>query len=358
MSRKWENLGDEIRQTVQNAADKRKKVKQAPVKVLTDVPSRSGALLTTVMGFWVGISSLIKIAGRTIAIYMLEGIFDLELALFGTTGNLISLVLMAAGFILGGLGAASLSRLKRFKKYAAAIGYKEYCNLSDLAKAAGVKTKKVIKDMNYMIEKGWFKQGHLDNQNTCLMITDKMYEEYCLLEQQKAAADQMQKEQAKRAQMEKEEQAAFRRNLPLEVQKVIAQGEEYIRKIRACNDAIPGIEVSEKIDQIEMLVDKIFDRVEQEPKCIDDIRKLMDYYLPTTVKLLEAYADMDAQPVGGDNINTAKKEIETTLDTINTAFEKLLDSLFLEKAWDVSTDISVLNTMLAQEGLKEDGLKK
>ena len=82
----------------------------------------------------------------------------------------------------------------------------------------------------------------------------------------------------------------------------------------------------------------------------------MDYYLPTTVKLLEAYAQMDAQPVGGENIQTAKKEIEDTLDTLNTAFEKLLDSLFQETAWDISSDISVLNTLLAQEGLKEDGL--
>ena len=84
----------------------------------------------------------------------------------------------------------------------------------------------------------------------------------------------------------------------------------------------------------------------------------MDYFLPTTVKLLEAYAEMDAQPAGGENIQTAKKEIEATLDTLNIAFEKLLDSLFQETAWDVASDISVLNTMLAQEGLKEDGLKR
>ena len=66
---------------------------------------------------------------------------------------------------------------------------------------------------------------------------------------------------------------------------------------------------------------------------------------------------MDAQPVGGENIQTAKREIEATLDTLNVAFEKLLDSLFQDTAWDVSSDISVLNTMLAQEGLKDDGLE-
>ena len=70
-----------------------------------------------------------------------------------------------------------------------------------------------------------------------------------------------------------------------------------------------------------------------------------------TVKLLGAYADMDSQPVQGENIRTAKKEIEDTLDTLNIAFEKLLDSIFQDTALDVSTDISVLQTLLAQEGL-------
>ena len=107
-----------------------------------------------------------------------------------------------------------------------------------------------------------------------------------------------------------------------------------------------------------MIVDRIFDRVEQNPSSVSDIRKLMEYYLPTTIKLLEAYQEMDAQPVGGENIQKSKAEIEATLDTLNAAFEKLLDNLFQDTAWDVSSDISVLNTMLYQEGLQEDGLKK
>ena len=104
-------------------------------------------------------------------------------------------------------------------------------------------------------------------------------------------------------------------------------------------------------------MDRIFDRVEQKPDTVDDIRKLMEYYLPTTIKLLEAYEELDAQPVQGENIISSKQEIEKTLDTLNTAVEKLLDELFQDTAWDLSSDISVLNTMLAQEGLTEDGLK-
>lgn len=118
-----------------------------------------------------------------------------------------------------------------------------------------------------------------------------------------------------------------------------------------CNDAITGREISAKISRMEVLVDRIFDRVEQNPESAGDIRRLMDYYLPTTVKLLDAYQELDAQPVQGENILSSKKEIEGTLDTLNMAFEKLLDDLFQETAWDVSSDISVLRTILAQEGL-------
>ena len=105
---------------------------------------------------------------------------------------------------------------------------------------------------------------------------------------------------------------------------------------------------------MELLVQKIFERAKEHPEVIPDLKRLMNYYLPVTVKLLDAYEDMDRQPVQGENIRSSKKEIEDTLDTLNSAFEKLLDSVFKDVAWDVSSDISVLNTVLAQEGLKED----
>ena len=138
---------------------------------------------------------------------------------------------------------------------------------------------------------------------------------------------------------------------------IIQRGQMFIEQIRACNDAIPGEEVSSKIFRMETLTRRIFARVEEEPDTAGDIRKLMDYYLPTAIKLLEAYSDLDAQPVQGENIISSKKEIEDTLDTLNGAFEVLLDDMFQDMAWDVSSDVSVLKTMLAQEGLTEKDFK-
>ena len=120
---------------------------------------------------------------------------------------------------------------------------------------------------------------------------------------------------------------------------------------------IPGAEVTAKIKEIEDVVAEILRRAKEHPEITGDLKKLMNYYLPMTIKLLNAYAEMDRQPMQGENITKAKKEIEDTLETLHAAFVKLLDSLFGETALDVSTDISVLNTLLAQEGLKEDELQ-
>lgn len=317
-------------------------------------PSKIGAILPAIFGYVFGGIQWAVFSTSLAATLIVDSTFGTGPRVITGVFSVIALVLSLLGFGTGIYGTKKIFRIERFKTYVAAIGKREYCNITELASKAGKSDKSVIKDLEYMIKNRWFGQGHLDKQKTCLMVTDKMYDQYCQLEQRKAIEQQ---ETAQKEAKQKEQQNASRQNLSPEVQKVIARGEEYVRKIRKCNDDIPGEEISAKIYRIETLVDKIFDRVEQNPKSVSDIRKLMDYYLPTTVKLLEAYAEMDAQPAGGQNIETAKKEIEATLDTLNVAFEKLLDSLFQETAWDVSSDISVLNTMLAQEGLKEDGLK-
>ena len=171
-------------------------------------------------------------------------------------------------------------------------------------------------------------------------------------ESQKQLELRQKQEQEKRILYQKESEG-----LSDEVKEMIKTGREYIEKIEKSNDAIPGEEISQKISYMQSIVEKIFQRVKEHPEYADDLRKFMDYYLPTTVKLLDAYEELDSQPVQGDNIRNGKLEIEKTLDTLNVAFEKLLDSLFEDTAWDVSTDISVLQTMLAQEGLTEPGMK-
>ncbi len=283
----------------------------------------------------------------------------LTAALVNGLGGAMSVLGVFSAALLGGgvwlltSGIRSVMRVGRFEKYLKALGSKTHCELNQLARMVGKSPKFVRKELKGMIEDGMFLEGHLDEEETSLITSDDSYVHYLEVKQKQAVQRQQEVVETKKQQDDAEEQKRDAR-----VQEVLDRGNAFIRDIRACNDAIPGQEISDKISRMETLVRKIFDRVEEHPEVVPELKKLMDYYLPMTVKLLKAYADMDAQPVQGENIQNSKREIEATLDTLNTAFEKLLDSIFKTTALDVSSDISVLNTLLAQEGLTDDELTR
>lgn len=191
----------------------------------------------------------------------------------------------------------------------------------------------------------------MDQQETCLITSNETYRQYVETQNQLKLRDAQQKKQ-------NEEKQKVEKKITPEVQQVLDRGNEFLEKIHRSNEAIPGVEISRKISRIELIVQKIFDRAKEHPEIIPDLNRLMDYYLPMTVKLLNAYEDMDSQPIQGENITASKREIEETLDTLNVAFEKLLDSVFEDITLDLSSDISVLHTVLAQEGLTEDDITR
>lgn len=143
-----------------------------------------------------------------------------------------------------------------------------------------------------------------------------------------------------------------------EVDKIIEDGNQYIAKMRSANDAIPDTDLSECIDRMEQSSKAIFEYISSNPDKAPQIRKFMNYYLPTTMKLLESYQRLDSQVVKGENISGTMEDIERMLYTIAGAFEKQLDALFSEEAMDISTDISVFESMLKQEGFVSPGGEK
>lgn len=140
-----------------------------------------------------------------------------------------------------------------------------------------------------------------------------------------------------------------------EVDALVAEGDRAIDEMRRLNGLIPGERISSQIDELERTAGKIFAYVAGHPTALPQIRKFLRYYLPTTIKLLDAYARMDSQGVEGENINATKKRVEDMMETIVTAFHRQLDALFGAEALDISTDIKVLETMMAREGLTDKG---
>ncbi len=147
------------------------------------------------------------------------------------------------------------------------------------------------------------------------------------------------------------EPAPKKRRKPKIEQKEKDQYQKILDDLRAVNDAIPDEEMSDKIDRLEAVSAKIFEQAKSDPDKLPRMRKFMDYYLPTSLKLLQTYAELDAQGVEGENISESKKRIEQTMDTLVHAFETQLDQLFQDDALDVSADIDVMENMLRADGL-------
>lgn len=275
-----------------------------------------------------------------------------------------------------GLGLKKRNRIKRFYQYVRQLRGRAYCSIKELSSHIGRSDHFVLKDLKKMIRLGMFPEGHIDDQRTCVMLNGTTYEQYLKAQRsyltrsaeephitgenhssttqasENASAD------ASDASNKTHSTADGRQKLPPKVLQVLTSGESYLTKIREANAAIPGVIITEKLEKLEQIIAKITARIEEHPEQVDDLDKFIGYYLPTTLKLVNAYREFDAQPVQGENILTAKKEIEATLDTILYAFETLLDSLYEDDAMDISTDISVLQTMFAQEGLTKSAFAR
>ena len=139
-----------------------------------------------------------------------------------------------------------------------------------------------------------------------------------------------------------------------EVAEVVEEGRTAIKEMGRLYASIESGEVRERINELMRVSDKIVQDAIDDPSDVPDIRKFLDYYLPTTIKLLHAYDRMSGQGIEGENLSKSMDSIEEMLDTAVDAFKKQLDSLFEDQALDIETDISVMNRMLEREGLTGD----
>ena len=165
-------------------------------------------------------------------------------------------------------------------------------------------------------------------------------------EEEKAAAEQREKEK-----QESEKAAAAGTSYSPEVSAILAEGNRALSEMGRLYMSIKDPEVRGKINEIMRITDKIAQDAISDPSDIPQIKKFMNYYLPTTIKLLNAYDRMSAQGIEGENLDKSMKNINEMLDAAIEAFKKRLDSLFEDQALDIETDIKVMNTMLAREGL-------
>lgn len=321
-------------------------VRQAPLVKTKRVGSVAGVLYKVFGGIGMGIGSM------TLLVALLAG---------GVPGMLVGSIMLLFFFGMIRLGCAKHRRLKRADRYIQLCGSKMYGEIDQLAESTQMSRSYVLRDIKRMLRLGIFPQGHLDEQGTTFMLNDVIYKQYRdaekarrIRERENLALEEKENRPLTPAELVEQEQQA--RNQ--ELNQMIAEGMECIRKLRDMNDAIEGEVISTKLYRLENLLKEIFDKVREYPDQMPQMHKVMDYYLPTTLKLVEAYKEFDQVSVPGEDILSAKAQIEKTLDTINAAFTELLNNLFRNRVYDVTTDAQVLETMLAQEGLTKESISK
>ncbi len=132
---------------------------------------------------------------------------------------------------------------------------------------------------------------------------------------------------------------------------IVEQGKEYLEKIEAVNALIEDKDITERLKELVDIWEKIFASVVKSPAKAPQTRKFMQYYLPTTLKMLETYARMEHQNTDGEATKNTRERIQDALVFINKASVNQLDNMFKSEMLDVSTDIDVLETMLKNDGI-------
>lgn len=158
-----------------------------------------------------------------------------------------------------------------------------------------------------------------------------------------------------REEPKKQEKAASTGNPELD--KMVKDGNLAIAELKRLDENIADPGISADIVRLEQISGKIFEEVKRDPQKLSQIQRFMDYYLPTTLKLLNAYDRASSAGISGENVDATKAKVEGMMRTIVSAFEKQLDALYGSEALDISTDITVLETMMAREGLAGERLK-
>ena len=333
-----------------------------PVPVRTDFTDRTPSQVPDIVRMVAGYGGAAVFGVLSLGMAAAGWVFSGQSSLL--TATVVGFALSAAAAtgcgMLARRGRKGRDRLKRFEEYRQVIGDREYIPIRELAEKTGYPEETVRKDLLRMKRDGLLPRATFDLHRTTIMLTDRAFKQYQEAERARKVREQQEGADsaafsADGSQADAGGTADARQNFDADaVESLIRDGNAAILRIRGVNDEIPEEDpMSGKLYRLEDICRRIFTQVRRDPSCAGDCRRLMQYYLPTTEKLIRAYAELSRQPDAGENIVGTRNEILRSMDVINGAFEKLLDQMFQEKAWDIASDINVMKTMMAQDGLAE-----
>lgn len=266
-----------------------------------------------------------------------------------STVVLVPFVVISA-FLLG-KGILSSNRARRIRQYSRIWMGKQYVMIEELEARVKWKRKRIMKDIHFLMQRELVIGAQLDDGETCLLLTEEAKKQY-----ESAMDAKRYREQQEARARELEEAMQNASSEQKEIYRIKKEGQDYLQQLTSIKLQISSSEVKGKMERMEVLAARIFVCASEHPESISRTDKLFKYYFPSVMKLLNVYKDIEKQPIQGENIQKAQREIEESLDTINQALEKLFDEMFQNVAMDISSDIQVLEVMLKQDGLSEDGM--
>ncbi|MET3617491.1 5-bromo-4-chloroindolyl phosphate hydrolysis protein [Peptoniphilus olsenii] len=243
-------------------------------------------------------------------------------------------------FILSAYGLyrnkKSKEQIIRFRKYTREIGNNTVIPVSDLAVATAKPVDFTIKDLLDLINKDFFRQARIVENGNLFILDSKTYKLY--------------KEEVLNSELKDIDEKQLEKNKD-DTRVLLNKARVHITELTKLSEEISE-PMKSKIIELLKTITKIFSIVKENPTTSDNLEKAIEYYLPITVKISDNYKEMNERPT--ESVKSSLAEIENTMDTILVAFDKILDNLYADKMLDLSSDISVLKTMLKQEGLLDE----
>lgn len=305
----------------------------APNPVIKKPPYRTSGVLLTVFG-----SILMSIGILLSLIFLITFIVTLS----GVMQRLffVTLITSVIGVIMLCVGISKIKKDKRYKKYAQLLTLNaqrsnEYMALDELAQAVKCKPETVREDLNDMMDKNLIVKAVFDKDYEYIFFSEEVYKLYLSTCEQQA---QREKEEAKKVDAQKNS-------------KIISDGFAHLETLGSISKKLSDPVIRQKTSLIYDIASKIMDFITNNPQRADEIKKFSSYYLPSAANILKTYLSFEDQGVVSDDILKTKDEISEMLDVLASAFKKVLDSLYDDDTLDVSTDISAMKAMMAQEGL-------
>lgn len=262
-----------------------------------------------------------------------------------------SALVTVCGLFLARASAGVYRRAKNFEWYSAIIGEKRECPITDIARATGRKPKQVLRELQDLVRSGYFPLGFADAETGCFYADNDAYRQSNPEKakwEDAAVRGQPAPQPQPAAQPASPPEAEATQNGPLSD----AQLREYKRRMEQIQD--PALR--EKAARLYEHAGDIFAWVRLHPECTDDVRRFCNYYLPTANKLLATYNEVAPHKNDSRVAANIESEVSRVLDTMTTAFRGLMDNLLQNTAVDVQAEVAALETVLAQEGLTQNGL--